>query len=73
MFNWETVFRYRKGNGSRSVLSDSPRPHGLQPTRVLCPWDFPSKSTGVGCHFLLQKEGSNLSCAVPQIPLYNLS
>ena len=27
-------------------------PHGLQPTRLLCPWDFPGKSTGVGCHFL---------------------
>ena len=31
------------------------RPHGLQPTRLLCPWDFPGKSTGVGCHCLLQK------------------
>ena len=30
------------------------RPHGLQPTRLLCPWDFPDKNTGVGCHFLLQ-------------------
>ena len=29
-------------------------PHGLQPTRLLCPWDFPGKKTGVGCHFLLQ-------------------
>ena len=28
-------------------------PHGLQPTRLLCPWDFPGKSTGVGCHCLL--------------------
>ena len=27
--------------------------HGLQPTRVLRPWDFPGKSTGVGCHCLL--------------------
>ena len=23
-------------------------PHGLQPTRLLCPWNFPSKNTGVG-------------------------
>ena len=23
---------------------------GLQPTRLLHPWDFPGKSTGVGCH-----------------------
>ena len=30
------------------------RPHGLQPNRVLCPWDFPGKNTGVGCHFLFQ-------------------
>ena len=37
-----------------SVLSDSVRPHGLQPTRLLCPWDSPGKNTGVGCHFLLQ-------------------
>ena len=37
-----------------SVVSDSVLPHGLQPTRVLCPWDSPGKNTGVGCHFLLQ-------------------
>ena len=30
------------------------RPHGLQPTRPLQPWDFPGKSTGVGCHCLLR-------------------
>jgi len=24
------------------------------PTRLLCPWNFPGKNTGVGCHFLLQ-------------------
>ena len=36
----------------------------LQPTRLLCPWDFPGKSTGVCGHFLLQgifpTQGSNL-------------
>ena len=37
-----------------SVVSDSVRPHRWQPTRLLCPWDFPGKNTGVGCHFLLQ-------------------
>ena len=26
----------------------------LQPARLLCPWDSPGQSTGVGCHFLLQ-------------------
>ena len=29
------------------------QPHGLQPTGLLRPWDFPGKSTGVGCHCLL--------------------
>ena len=38
---------------SCSVVSNSSRPRGLQPTRLLHPWDFPSKSTGVGCHCLL--------------------
>ena len=37
-------------------MSDSERPHGLQPTRFLCPWDFPGKSTGVGCYCLLCRE-----------------
>ena len=32
---------------------DSEWPHGLQTTRLLHPWDFPGKSTGVGCHCLL--------------------
>ena len=36
------------------VMSDSLRPHGLQPASLLCPWDFPGKNTGVSCHFLLQ-------------------
>ena len=43
-----------KWKWSRSVVSDSQRPHGLQPTRLLHPGDFPSESTGVGCHCLLQ-------------------
>ena len=38
---------------SHSVVSDSSRSHGLQSTRHLHPWDFPGKSTGVGCHCLL--------------------
>ena len=37
-----------------SVVSNSVRPQGLQPTRLLCPWDSPGKNTGVGCPFLLQ-------------------
>ena len=49
------------------VVSDSLQPHGLQPARLLCPWDFPGKNTGVNCHFLLHgiflTQGSNhVSC-----------
>ena len=31
------------------------QPHGLEPTRLLCPWDFPDKNTRVCCHSLLQE------------------
>ena len=41
--------------GLVAVVSDSLRLHRLLPTRLLCPWDFPGKSTGVGCHCLLRK------------------
>ena len=37
-----------------SVVSDSMRPYGQQPTRLLCIQDSLGKNTGVGCHFLLQ-------------------
>ena len=30
------------------------QPHGLQPARLLSPWDFTGNNTGVSCHFLLQ-------------------
>ena len=49
---------------SCSIVPDALQPHGLHPTRLLCPWDFPGKDTGVGCHFLLQgnfqTQGSSL-------------
>ena len=38
-------------------------PRNCSPLRPLCPWDSPSKNTGVGCHALLQgifsTQGSN--------------
>ena len=62
-----------------SVMSDSFRPHGLEPIRLLCPWDFPDKNTGVGCHFLLQgifmTQGSNpclLHWQADSLPLHHL-
>ena len=44
----------KKWKWSRSVMSDPQLLHGLQPSRLLHPWDFPGKSTGVGCHCLLR-------------------
>ena len=38
-----------KWKWSRSVMSDSLRSHGLQPTRLLCPWDSPGNIAGVDC------------------------
>ena len=51
------MHKSEKWKWSRSVVSDSLRPRGLQPTRLLCGWDFPGKSTGVGCHCLLPLTG----------------
>ena len=39
---------------SASVMSDSLRLYGLCPARLLCPWGFPGRNTGVGCHAFLQ-------------------
>ena len=47
-----------KWKGSCSVVSDSLWPHGLQPTRLLRPWDFPGKGTRVGYHCLLLKKST---------------
>ena len=48
------------------VVSDSLRPYGPQPARLLCPWDSPGKNTGVDYHALLQgifpTQGYYLSC-----------
>ena len=50
---------------------------GLQPTRLLCPWDSPGKDTGAGCHFLLQgnflTQGSNRGLLHCRQILYRLS
>ena len=56
--------------------------HGLQPTRLFCPWNFPGKNTGVGCQFLFQwilpTQGSNthllyvLPWQVNSLPLRHL-
>ena len=48
------IHESEKWKWSRSVMSDPQQPHGLQPSRLSRPWDFPAKSTGVGCHCLLR-------------------
>ena len=48
------MYESEKWKSSRSVVSNFSQPHGLQPSRLLHPWDFPGKSTGVGCHCLLR-------------------
>ena len=39
---------------SHSVEPASSKLYGPQPTRLLCPWDFPGENTGDDCHLLLQ-------------------
>ena len=34
-----------------SVTASSLQPNGLEAASFLCPWDFPGKNTGVGCHW----------------------
>ena len=56
-------------------MSDSVRPHRLQPIRLPRPWDSPGNNTRVGCHFLLQcmkvKSESEVaqSCPTPSDPM----
>ena len=71
--------RHRKENesASRPVMSDSLWPHGLWPSRHLCPWDSPGKNPGVSCHALLQgifpTQGSNVGLSHCRQALYRLS
>ena len=58
-----------KWKWSHWVMFNFQRPHGLQPTRLLCPWDFPGNSTGVGWHCLLL---TSLQSSISKIkPLLN--
>ena len=54
---------------SHSVMSSLLWPSGLKTARLLCPWNFPDKNTGVGCHFLFQgifpTQGSNSRLLCP--------
>ena len=54
LFTYRNPINNKSVQFSRSVMSNSLRPHRRQPTRLPRPWDSPGKNTGVGCHFLLQ-------------------
>ena len=69
-FSNHTCHKYSAVLG-RSV-TDSLGPRGLWPARLLCPWDSPGKSTGVGCHALLQGL-SALHSTKPVYPVEQLS
>ena len=58
---WECTCQQSTANNFRNysaclvaIVTDSSWPHGLWPTRFLCPWDSPGMNIGVGCHSLLQ-------------------
>ena len=50
--------------------------HGLEPARLLHPWDFPGKNIGVGCHFLLEgiflNQGSKVHLLLWQVDSLSL-
>ena len=70
LFSKDTTKTESSDNGSAYNDWDNGQPHALhesevaqscptlcgpmRPTRLLRPWDFRGKNTGVGCHFLLQ-------------------
>ena len=59
---WVAISFSNAWKWSCPVVSDSSQPHGLQPTRLLRSWDFPGKSTGVGCHCLNRHNISWYNC-----------
>ena len=62
---------------NHSVMSDSLQHHGLQPARLLCPWDSPGKNTGVGSYSLLEGifliQRSNMDLLHCKTILYHLN
>ena len=54
---------------SRSVVSDSLRPHGLQPARLLCPWGFPRQEywSGLPCPPLGDLPNPGIKCRSPAL------
>ena len=63
--NYGRISLWPRGGGKLLQSCPTLQPCGLQLARLLCPWDSPGRTTGVGCNFLLQgifpTQGSNLS------------
>ena len=73
----QITLKVKSESVSHSAVSNSLRPHGWKPARLLCLWDFPGKNTGVGTHSLLQgiipTQGYNPGPLHCREILYNLS
>ena len=41
----------------------------MEPTRLFCPWDFPGKNTGVGCHSPGKFPDPGIEPASPACPI----
>ena len=67
---------FKSESVSHSVISDSLWPHELYPTRLLCPWNSPGKSTGLGLlallHRIFPSQGLNLGLLHCRQILYHL-
>ena len=74
---WYFYTMKKEESVSLSVVSNSLQLSGLELTRLLCPWNSPSKNTRVGCHSLLQgifpTQGSNPGLLYYKQILYHLS
>ena len=77
LMSWLPGFRYKSESINHSAVSNSMQLHGLQATRLLCPWNSPGKNSGVGSHSLFQgifpTQGSNPGLLHCRQILYRLS
>ena len=74
--NYKTLIKEIESEVAQSCLTFC-NPMDCVAYQVLCPWNFPGKSTGVGCHYLLQgiflTQGLNPGLLHCRQMLYHLS
>ena len=77
LMSWLPGFQYKSESINHSAVSNSMQLHGLQATRLLCPWNSPGKNSGMGSHSLFQgifpTQGSNPGLLHCRQILYRLS